>query len=295
MTVYNFGSINIDQVYRVPHLVGPGETLASESLETVLGGKGANQSVALARAGVDVKHIGKVGSADKWVVDLLSEYGVDTSGIGLVDAPSGHAIIQVDNSGENAIVLHGGTNQSFDASTLDAALSNGQSGDWLLLQNECNALADAFSIAKNRKMHVAFNPAPMTDAVKHLPLDQCRLLILNEVEARHLSGEDDVQSVLSALQQRYPNVMLVVTLGAAGATLLHSGEWISKKVPTVNVVDTTGAGDTFVGYLLAGMLGNHSVENALQQACDAGAIAVTRVGATPSIPTLDQVERLRLG
>ena len=129
MTVYNFGSINIDYVYRVKRFVQPGETLASESLETILGGKGANQSVALARAGARVVHLGRIGSIDQWVVDALAEYGVDTTRIEAMQSPSGHAIIQVDSQGENAIVLHGGANQSFDSAKIADLLSDAKPGD----------------------------------------------------------------------------------------------------------------------------------------------------------------------
>ena len=121
-TILNFGSINIDNVYRVEHFVQPGETLASLSLDIVLGGKGANQSVAIARAGVKVQHIGRVCKTDSWVFSQLEACGVDVSHVVGVDEPSGHAIIQVDADGENAIVLHGGANQNFSVESIDAAL-----------------------------------------------------------------------------------------------------------------------------------------------------------------------------
>jgi len=151
VTVYNFGSINIDYVYRVKRFVQPGETLASESLDTVLGGKGANQSVALARAGAPVIHLGRVSQSDQWAIDALADFGVDVDGVECVAESSGHAIIQVDAKGENSIILHGGANQSFDAKSLASLLKNAQPGDWLLLQNECNALADAFALPRKNR------------------------------------------------------------------------------------------------------------------------------------------------
>ncbi len=306
MTVYNFGSINIDYVYRMPHFVQPGETLASESLETVLGGKGANQSVALARAGVSVKHLGRVSRSDQWAVDGMRDYGVDVSSIDTIDGASGHAIIQVDANGENAIVLHGGANQSFDESSLQSMLSGAQSGDWLLIQNECNALADAFAIAENKKMNIAFNPAPMNADVLSLPLERCQVLIVNELEALQLANpnsagslsEQDAESnsqLHEYLQQHYPDSMIVLTLGGKGALLLHDNKVTRVLAPSVEVVDSTGAGDTFVGYFLAGLIDQLEPQAALERACAAGALAVTVAGATPGIPDKAAVDRLTQG
>ena len=304
--VYNFGSINVDHVYRVPHLVRPGETLASAALDTVLGGKGANQSVALARAGASVRHVGRVGEADAALLDALTEAGVDCSRVARVPGVSGHAIIQVDDAGENAIVLHGGANRGFDAATLDAALADVGAGDWLLAQNECDALDAAFAVARERGARVAFNPAPMSADVARLPLDALDLLVVNETEARGLAaaladdagtgpeaGSGDVDAAIDALAARLPGVLLVTTLGAAGAVLVDGpggGARARSAAPAVDAVDTTGAGDTFVGYLLAGLVDGLAPAAALGRACAAGALATTRAGATPSIPTAAEVD-----
>lgn len=301
MRVYNFGSINIDYVYRVSRFVQPGETLASNSLETVLGGKGANQSVALARAGAKVSHVGRIGKSDQWAKDALTEYGVNTDGIQTIDEPSGHAIIQVDDNGENAIVLHGGANQSFDSESLAVLLKDAKPDDWLLLQNECNALEAAFDIAKEKQLHIAFNPAPMSDAASRLPLDRCRVLILNEVEAAQLAGElpsdsgDSDDALIAALKKRYPDVIIVLTLGSKGATLIQGNNVSHCDAPVVKAVDTTGAGDTFVGYFVAGIIDGLPEDNALDQACKAGSLAVTVAGATPSIPQASDVKRFTNG
>ena len=316
MDVYNFGSINVDHVYRVPHLVRPGETLASASLDTVLGGKGANQSVALARAGASVRHVGRLGEADAALLDALTEAGVDCSRVARVPGASGHAIIQVDDAGENAIVLHGGANRGFDAATLDAALADAGVGDWLLVQNECDALDAAFAAARERGARVAFNPAPMSPDVARLPLDALDLLVVNETEARGLAaaladdagpgpgpdagrnaeaGAGDVDDAIDALAARLPGVLLVTTLGAAGAVLVDGpggGARARSAAPVVDAVDTTGAGDTFVGYLLAALVDGLAPAAALTRACVAGALATTRAGATPSIPTAAEVDAL---
>jgi len=284
--------------------VQPGETLSSESLTTVLGGKGANQSVALARAGVPVKHLGRVSRSDQWAVDELDEAGVDISGIGLIDNPSGHAIIQVDEQGENAIVLHGGANQSFDAKTLGTLMNDAQPGDWLLLQNECNALAEVFALAKEKQLRIAFNPAPMNESVAQLPLEQCSVLIVNEVEALQLANQGEATGVKyteansalqTELQQRFPESTIVITLGSKGAIQLDKGESIHAEAAPVDVVDTTGAGDTFVGYYLSGLIDELAAQQVLQRACAAGALAVTVAGATPSIPGRVAVDKFIQG
>lgn len=293
MRVFNFGSINIDAIYRVAHLVQPGETISSQSLTTVLGGKGANQSVALARAGVDVLHVGCVGKSDQWAVEALKESGVNCSEVHTIDASSGHAIIQVDDSGENAIVLHGGANQVFSRRRLQDALSTATEEDYLLIQNECNALPEAMAIALERGMSVVFNPAPMTSETLKLPLDACAALILNEVEAAQISGESSMDAIRDSLQQQFPQTDIVLTLGSDGAELMSNGESYRQRAFAVDVVDTTGAGDTFVGYYLASLLTGLTPEAALGRACSAAALSVAVVGATPSIPTAAAVDQFQ--
>lgn len=290
MTVYNFGSINIDLIYRVPHLVKPGETLSSRSMDTVLGGKGANQSVAVARAGALVKHVGRIGESDQWAVKQMAELGVDVSLVDLIDGPSGHAIIQVDDSGENSIILHGGANQSFSRQILEEHFATAGKDDWLLVQNECNELADAFDIAIAKGMRIAFNPAPMTSQTKELPLENCAVLIVNETEAELLSGHTDPSAVLEELTKRYPNTQLVMTLGSKGALLQSDNKLFRQEALNVDVVDTTGAGDTFVGYFLASLIDGLGPEACLQRACAAAALSVTKAGATPSIPAASDVD-----
>lgn len=291
MQVFNFGSVNIDMVYRVPHLVAPGETLSSVSLDTVLGGKGANQSVALAKAGCDVRHIGKLGDSDKWACDQLRSAGVDVSHIALIDGPSGHAIIQVDDKGENSIILHGGANQTFTRAELDNVLRQADEGDWLLLQNECNALDIAFELAESYKLRLAFNPAPMTASVLQLPLDRCKILVVNETEATALAKDDNLDTALSTLGARFADTRLVLTQGSKGALLQHGDKRLAAEAFKVQAVDTTGAGDTFVGYYLASLMAGLDDERALQRSCAAAALSVTQQGATTSIPATAEVEQ----
>jgi ribokinase len=289
--IINFGSINIDHVYRVPHLVKPGETLSSLDLVTGLGGKGANQSVAIARAGVSVAHVGRVFKGDTWAVALLASTGVDTDNIALIEGASGHAIIQVDDQGENAIVLHGGANQSFSIADIESALNHNQQARYLLMQNETNLLAEAFELAQAKGIKIVLNPAPMTDNIKDLPLAKLDTLIVNQGEAEALCGATDIDQMTQQMAALAPQTRVVVTLGGDGAMLLANGEVTHINSPSVDVVDTTGAGDTFVGYFLAGVADGMNDHDALQRACLAGSIAVTRQGAITAIPDRSEVDR----
>ena len=289
--IINFGSINIDHVYRVPHLVKPGETLSSLDLVTGLGGKGANQSVAIARAGVSVAHVGRVFKGDTWAVALLASTGVDTDNIALIEGASGHAIIQVDDQGENAIVLHGGANQSFSIADIESALNHNQQARYLLMQNETNLLAETFELAQAKGIKIVLNPAPMTDNIKDLPLAKLDTLIVNRGEAEALCGAADIDQMTQQMAALAPQTRVVVTLGGDGAMLLANGEVTHMNSPSVDVVDTTGAGDTFVGYFLAGVAEGMNDHDALQRACLAGSIAVTRQGAITAIPDRSEVSR----
>lgn len=297
--IYNVGSINIDYVYRVSHLVQPGETLASSSFLRLLGGKGANQSVAIAKAGAQVAHVGRVGKTDQWALTQMSEFGVNVGSVETSDEPSGHAIIQVDEAGENSIVLFGGANQQQTPEQLSRALGAAGPEDWFLIQNECNALSEVFNLAAAKNIPVAFNPAPMSGEAMELPLSQARCLILNEIEASAITDSDGransradsqggtakIDGMVRALVERFPNSLVALTLGAAGVKLIDQGQVSAIASPSVKAVDTTGAGDTFVGYFLAGLVDGQSSADAASMACHAAALSVTVEGATPSIPS----------
>ncbi|OHV08766.1 ribokinase [Kushneria phosphatilytica] len=297
--LHNYGSINIDHVYRVPHLVRPGETLASREYRPVLGGKGANQSLAMARAGGDVTHWGRLGESDRWALAPLREAGVSSEQIELIEGPSGHTVIQVDDEGENAIVLFGGANQGFDATRLDTLFATTTPGDWLLLQNECNDTATVIEHALEAGLHVAFNPAPMVEAIRQLPLERLALLFLNRVEAATLAECDEkapTEQLIQALTERYPGPDIVLTLGRDGAHFLpgraSNESVLFEPALKVRAVDTTGAGDTFIGYFLAALQANRTISECLARASAAAALGVQRSGAADSIPLKEEVERL---
>lgn len=291
--LHNYGSINIDHVYQVPHLVRPGETLSSHAYRQVLGGKGANQSLAVARAGGSVAHWGRLGQSDRWVLDTLSAAGVDTAPIELCEEASGHALIQVDERGENAIIVHPGANHGFTHAQQDTLVEAAAPGDWLLLQNECNSPGRLISLAADKGMTVAFNPAPLTAEIRHLPLDRCQLLFLNRGEAAALVNRDEqtpTNDLLDALQQQLPRVEIVLTLGSEGACYQHGDTRLRLAAHRVEACDTTAAGDTFIGYFIAARQHDSGVTSALRLASTAAALCVQRQGAAPSIPALSEVD-----
>ena len=291
--LHNVGSINLDHYYRVPHLVHPGETLASSDYRVGQGGKGANQSLAMALAGGRVCHWGRLGRKDGWVRDRLASAGVDVSHIELVDEPSGHAIIQVDERGENAIILYPGANHGFTREHRNVLGRVAKSGDWLLVQNECNGLSELFASAHTMGLSIAFNPAPMSDSVLELPLDTCSLLFVNRGEAAWLTGlaeSSEARVLLEGLCQRLPTTPTVLTLGAEGAWYQAEEARHFQPALSVQAVDTTGAGDIFIGYYLAAFQEGHCVTTCLKLASHAAAISVQRPGAADSIPTRNEVE-----
>lgn len=288
--ILNVGSINIDHVYQVDHFVRPGETMASRSLSIGLGGKGANQSVAIARAGGDVVHFGQLGQGDAWASEILADSGVDVSAINSVSQSSGHAIIQVDSQGENSIILHGGANQNCQGADLEAILRDrGQAIETILLQNETNLVSQAIELALELNKKIVLNPAPMTESILDLPLEKLDTLIVNEIEAQQLASNTDLTRALSSLVDRCPDTKIILTLGAKGLQFLRGDQRIDLPAVAADVVDTTCAGDTFVGYYLAGKQQGLDDVSALEQAARAAAITVSRLGAIDAIPSLQEV------
>lgn len=294
MQVFNYGSINVDHIYRISEFVRPGETLASDNYRMMLGGKGANQSIALVKAGVMVQHIGRISDTDEWICRKLQGYGVGAYCLQIVDEPTGHAIIQVTDRGENAILLYGGANQSNSLNNLAEYLSNAESGDWLLLQNECNLTAEALTLAKKQGMTVAFNPAPMTAAVKDMPLDCVDYLIVNELEAEDLVNKPEISAsqpdaLMDELHKRYPHIKIVLTLGDQGVRYKDAEQSVVVAAEKVDAIDTTAAGDTFIGYFVQQSIAGASVKAALEMASKASAITVQTLGASESIPDMQML------
>lgn len=290
MRVLNYGSLNYDYVYAVDHMAQAGETLSSASMETHLGGKGLNQSIALARAGAEVYHAGMVGEDGRGLVAVCGECGVNTDYISLHEGRSGHAIIQINAQGENCILLFQGANGKNSSEKIREVLSCFDRGDILLMQNEVNLPEEMIEAAFERGMRIVLNPSPMDERILGCSLDKVSLFLLNEVEGRQLTGETQAQSIAEKLREMYPRAEIVLTAGKQGC--IYSGKKGSFSCASfsVNAVDTTAAGDTFTGYYIASMLQGREVEDCLRRACAAAAIAVTRKGAVPSIPRKEEVE-----
>ncbi len=290
MSILNYGSLNIDHVYGVPHFVRPGETLASDSYTMEPGGKGANQSAAIARAGGSVMHAGKIGADGFWLVDQLRECGVDTSGIRTYDGVSGHTIIQIDAAAENAIILHGGGNQEISTSEIDETLAAASPGTVVLLQNEISNTGYIIRKAAEIGLPICINPAPMDPDVLTYPLELVHTLVVNETEGAAITGPlATSHEVLDALVARFPKPDVILTLGAQGVLCRSGDERYEIPAAPAHAVDTTAAGDTFIGYYLARRQAGDSVEVSLVIAGKASAIAVSRPGAMRSIPLASEV------
>jgi ribokinase len=290
MRILNFGSLNIDYVHRVDHIARPGETITGRSLDVFAGGKGANQSVALARAGAEVWHAGMVGEDGRWLLDALTQAGIDVSLTAVhPQVKTGHAVIQVDDTGENAILLHGGANQVITQDQIDAAIKQFCSNDVLLVQNEVNDVPAIITAATDRGMEVCLNPAPMSADVKDWPLDRVSLLIVNETEGEALCGEADPWAMLPKLMA-ITGGEVIVTLGSKGAIYANADEAIHQEAVEAEAVDTTAAGDTFIGYYLARRAIGDTPEHALKIAAHAAALCVAKSGAADSIPLAAEVD-----
>ena len=290
MRILNLGSMNFDKVYDVEHFVGAGETILCRGYGEFFGGKGLNQSVALARAGAQVYHAGAIGPDGGAFLEYLSNAGVDTQYVCRVDTVSGHAIIQ-NAGGQNCIIVYGGANQCVDRGYIQQVLANFAPGDILLLQNETSNVPFAMEEAKRRGMKIAFNASPITDALLEYPLELVDWLLVNEVEGKALSDVDakEYEAILEGLCRKFPNAAIVLTVGEQGVLYRDRALSASHGIYKVEVADTTAAGDTFSGYFLSCIAKGLSVQTALEMASRASAIAVSKHGASASIPNWEDV------
>lgn len=293
MKVLNFGSLNIDYVYDVDSFVSKGETIASTALNVFSGGKGLNQSLALARAGARVYHAGMVGEDGKFLIDILKDSGVDTSNIAVSkDIRTGNAIIQKDKSGDNCIILFGGANRAVTKEFADKVLSSFDEGDFLVLQNEISNLPYIVERAHKKGMKIVLNPSPMNAEIDKLDLSHIDYFMLNETEAYAITKENepDPKKRLELLRKRFPSAGILITLGENGSIYCDGDNIITQKAAKVDVVDTTAAGDTFSGYFIEGLLKGEDIKTVLKRSSAASGIAVSRRGAAPSIPYRKEVD-----
>ena len=247
MKVLNFGSLNLDYVYQVESILIPGETQASKDRKTFCGGKGLNQSIALAKAGIPVFHAGMIGEEGDILLETCRENGVNTDFIRKIQGPGGHTVIQVDKNGQNCILLFGGSNRSITREFVDEVLSAFEKGDILLLQNEINEL----------------------DYI----IDQAY----------------EKEKILAKIRELYPKAAIVLTLGGDGSVYQDETGIYRQGIYKVKAVDTTAAGETFTGYFISSIINGMPVQEGLRLAAKASAIAVSRPGATASIPLREEV------
>lgn len=292
MPILNFGSLNIDHVYRVDNFVLPGETKHTRSYTVNSGGKGLNQSIAAARAGSQVFHAGIAGRDGGFLVEMLQSSGVNTSLMLHSDEVSGHAIIQVTDSGQNCILLYGGTNQMLTEDYVDQTLDEFGSEGFVLLQNETNLVGEIIEKAARKGLRVALNAAPYAENVITYPVNRLDWLIVNEVEGAGIVGGEADESLLQRLAERYPQTGVLLTLGSRGAQCFRNGHYARIGSCKVQAVDTTAAGDTFSGYFLSGVLEGLSLAETLRLATVASALCVQRPGAANSIPMRAEVEQV---
>jgi ribokinase len=293
------GSLNADLVVRAPRFPAPGETISGEDLAIIPGGKGANQAVAAARQGASVAMVGRVGddSFGPTLLQNLQNNKVDTAHVQTAEAATGTATIIVDSSGQNSIVLSPGANGKVSPADVDAV--SFQDADILLLQLEIplETVIHAASVARQNGLRVILNPAP----ARRLPdslLADVDMLIPNESELGLLSGQPvtDIASAGSAARVLLAKGMktVIITLGADGALIVTNEIVQHSPAFKVDVVDTTAAGDAFIGGLAAALLKGMPLEDAVRFGNASGALAATKFGAQPSLPTVEEVNQLML-
>ncbi len=292
MKYLSFGSLNLDSVYGVDHIVAPGETVISSSLGRFFGGKGLNQSLSLARAGAEVWHAGMTGLGGEPLRELLEKNGVNISLLGTADCENGHAVILVDKSGQNSIITFAGSNSMITEKYILSVAEHFEKGDCVVLQNEINWVGEIVKIAKERGMTVALNPSPLNGKLDEIDFGLVDYLLLNEIEGKYLTGETEPKKIVRALKSCNSGMRIVLTLGSEGSMYYDGESEIFCPVYPVKVVDTTGAGDTFTGYFLFNVLSGMSPENALKLATKAAALAVSVKGAANSIPEMKDVMKL---
>lgn len=296
MKILDFGSLNLDHFYSVDHIVEPGETQDTLAIETLCGGKGLNQAVAMAKAGLDVQMAGCIGEDGEMLREICRQYGVDDSLLRTVAGLTGNTVIQVDRSGQNSILLYGGANRTVDRAYVDEVLAHYGAGDYLILQNEISELPYIIDSAYERGMKIVLNPSPYDDRLEACDMRKVTVFMVNEVEGEQLSGSKEPEQILDAMEEKYPDAHIVLTLGKRGSVYRYHGMTVPQEAFPVEAVDTTGAGDTFTGYFLAGFTAitgkvtEKAIKKVMERASKASAITCTRKGAAPAIPTAAEVD-----
>ena len=287
-----YGSLNIDLVFSVDHIVTPGETISSTSLAKNAGGKGANQASALAKAGLPVYMAGKAGQDGQFLLNILKTYGVNTDRVIQYEGPTGQALIQLDKNGQNSIVLYSGGNEKVTVDEIQSTIAQFSAPDIIVLQNEIAHLREIIECAQKQGLRICLNPSPYNKAIEDLPLELVDTFFVNEIEGAalvNLQPDTALPVILDALVKRFPKAEIILTAGKDGAYYGQGDTRAKGDIFKVKEEDTTAAGDTFTGYFLAARGKDMTVTEALAIACKAASIAVSRKGALESIPFAKEV------
>lgn len=295
MKILNFGSCNIDYVYNVSEFVRAGETISALSTSEHPGGKGLNQAVAAARAGGNVFFAGNIGEDGLFLKELLESSGVDTKYLKINKARTGNAIIQIDENGENCIIVSAGANALLDEAYIKSVTADFARGDICMLQNETPCTDFIIKHAKECGMTVIWNPSPMNEKITDSAIGMCDYIIVNNTEGKALTGKEEPEDILKALFEKYPNTRVVLTLGKSGSIYSDGIDMVKQSAFKANPVDTTGAGDTFTGYFAAMISKGKTIGETLKIASAAATIATEKQGAASSIPPIaDVTDRIKV-
>lgn len=289
MKILNFGSCNIDYVYNVNEFVKAGETISALSTSEHPGGKGLNQAIAAARAGGNVFFAGNIGEDGLFLKELLESSGADTKYLKINKTRTGNAIIQIDESGENCIIVSAGANALLDEAYIKSVTVDFARGDICMLQNETPCTDFIIKQAKACGMTVIWNPSPMNEKIKDSAIKMSDYIIINKTEGKVLTGKEEPKDILKVLLKKYPHTKIVITLGKNGSIYSDGIDTVKQSAFKAEPVDTTGAGDTFAGYFAAMISKGTSIEETLKIASAAAALATEKQGAASSIPMLKEV------
>lgn len=284
-----FGSLNIDKVYSLDHLPEKGETLSCLNYEIHIGGKGLNQAISLKKTSEEVYIAGCIGNDGIFLKDFLDKNGVDTSLLKINDSFTGSALIEVDRNGQNQMILFKGTNHEISKEYCDYVLNCFEKGDLILMQYETSCVEYMAEKAHKKGLITAINPSPYVNELDSFNYKYIDYIILNEFEGKSISKENNTGLALKKLYSMTDNGKIIMTLGADGAAYYDGKDIYSCNAFDVDVVDTTGAGDTFTGYILSSLLEGTGPDKALKISSAASAIAVGLAGAAETIPTRDKV------
>lgn len=288
MKICCLGSLNIDMVFNMEKFVKPKETIHSNNLNLFAGGKGLNQAIAIKKTDSDVFMAGTIGKDGDILLKECDKHNLDRNYVRKIEGNSGLAVIQVNKRGENCIILYDGANKKNDKCFIDEVINSLSENDFIVLQNEINDLEYILKKSKERNLTVFLNPSPIEDNIMRLSLELCDYIILNEVEGESLSGKSDYKEVVSFLSNKYNN-NIILTVGEKGVYFNKDKAIIHKESMKVEVVDTTGAGDTFTGYFIGMLSRGLELEKAIEIGIKAAGISVTREGASESIPSVEEV------